>query len=331
MYQACIRGIISIRKAVMLAVGNSLGESFNARIHTFDDGIIRLQLVDVLKYATQTQNGSEVLKRVRKNFPNSSFIQRITGDGNKWQFPGLINPTHGVTYDEINELLSFFPPSNDVIAKHHAEMRRILTSVKAGDQRMHEEINNNAVSNGLENVLARNQLGIETVADNVLPPSPMSPMDRLLEEATKKQKYIDITVNIVGSCDGVLAKYCGGLDDRDKLMLKDMARNAIRVMQVGDKRPLLMDGDEEAYEDAYDETETITVQEECQALGKRAKPGDLITIGRTMAQRYRDAHGKEPGHSKRFVDGATRDVKLYTTADREMMRKVITEHFEGKV
>jgi hypothetical protein len=64
----------------------------------------------------------------------------------------------------------------------------------------------------------------------------------------------------------------------------------------------------------------ITVGEYLEGRGVTAAAARKLapTFGKRLKARYLALHGEPPGTSRRFVDGAQRDVAVYTEADRPL-------------
>lgn len=91
----------------------------------------------------------------------------------------------------------------------------------------------------------------------------------------------------------------GGLDERDQLLFKDLARNqALKV--DGGALPALPGDEELTISDAWLEA-TRNV------LPRTKAPA----VGRLIAEMYREEHNAEPATRLQYVDGAPRQVKSY--------------------
>ena len=97
-----------------------------------------------------------------------------------------------------------------------------------------------------------------------------------------------------------LFEQLGGVDERDRLFLRDVARNAL-AKSTG--TPLLTAGAEPE--------RGWTVGERITHLGYRYSVSLAQRAGRKAAQQYRSQMGQEPPAVDRYVDGAVRPVKLY--------------------
>ena len=96
-----------------------------------------------------------------------------------------------------------------------------------------------------------------------------------------------------------LFKEMGGLDDRDQLLFKDIARNQLLRLTGGDV-PALPTDEELTLSDAW-----------LEVFGAVLPRSKYKAAGVLIANAYRDEFGKEPATRQQFVDGAPRKVKSY--------------------
>ena len=106
-----------------------------------------------------------------------------------------------------------------------------------------------------------------------------------------------------------LAESLGMLEDRDRLMVKDMARTLL-PLHLG-LSPVA------AQPKALTEAGGFFLSDRVRALGycpTRKQEATLMSKGlaREVSKEYRDRHGEKPPQSSRFVDGAVRPVFWYT-------------------
>ena len=72
---------------------------------------------------------------------------------------------------------------------------------------------------------------------------------------------------------------------------------------------------------------TLYIAEVARDLEIKLQPGDTAVIGKTLKKLYQDKHASEPLKQVQFVDGAERQVSVYSEADRDIMEEAIQEHF----
>jgi prophage antirepressor-like protein len=103
---------------------------------------------------------------------------------------------------------------------------------------------------------------------------------------------------------------CGGLDDRDRLFIKDLANNA--MMSSGGQREIKDNNEEWSISRRMSEYYNIT----CKEAHRK-----LITFGKVLAKLYREIHGVEPPKRSQMVKGTLRNINCYYLSDW-------TEHFD---
>ena len=120
------------------------------------------------------------------------------------------------------------------------------------------------------------------------------------------------------ACATFLAEL-GIFDDRDKLMLADIARTSIQ------QRYLLPPGGLVA---ALPSPQGFFLAERVTALGYRLSRKEEATLlasglARHVAAEYRHRYGEKPSQSQRFVDGAVRPVNWYRQQEAEWIDALI--------
>jgi prophage antirepressor-like protein len=102
-----------------------------------------------------------------------------------------------------------------------------------------------------------------------------------------------------------------GADDRDKLFLKDCARNLISGSETNG------------------EEKEISISKRIMDLkGISAKRKDLIRIGQLVASKYTDVYGEKPMKREQFVDGTVRNVNHYTSKHYEkFIDSIINDYY----
>ncbi|MEL6251959.1 MAG: PIN-like domain-containing protein, partial [Bacteroidota bacterium] len=98
-----------------------------------------------------------------------------------------------------------------------------------------------------------------------------------------------------------------GMDDRDKLVFKDVLRNLVIGL---DETKALPSGDPtQPFRREY------PISDRAIELGYRPNAGQLSQIGKIAAKRYRQEHGHDPVKREQFVGGTTRMVNTYSSDD----------------
>jgi hypothetical protein len=120
---------------------------------------------------------------------------------------------------------------------------------------------------------------------------PVAPQLRGVEMMALAERFMD------------LMDRCGGADDRDAIMVRDIGRNALLAAAGGNLLPAAPADPEITLGDAY-----------LEVLGRMPSRGQLCAVGKLAANLYREDFGQEPPQRQQFVDGAPRQVKSYRRA-----------------
>lgn len=99
----------------------------------------------------------------------------------------------------------------------------------------------------------------------------------------------------------------GGIDEDFRFRMKDQ----VKSLMASDK--LLGQGGSEGKRAIWPISDRVT------HLGLKASGKDLMAIGRMVAKRYREKHGRDPLKREQFVGGTTRLVASYGEDDLDIM------------
>ena len=104
----------------------------------------------------------------------------------------------------------------------------------------------------------------------------------------------------------------GGIDERDEMQFKDLARSIVLddVLQ-----PALPQADNQRLE--------YPISDRALELGYKPTPGQLRSIGKGAAALYRARYSQEPIKREQFVDGTTRKVNVYSQKDLPILDQAI--------
>jgi hypothetical protein len=91
----------------------------------------------------------------------------------------------------------------------------------------------------------------------------------------------------------------GGMDDRDRILLKDIARNQVLKL-TGGSLPELPADDEMTISDAW-----------LEVAGKAIPRDKAPAVGKLVAQLYREEFNQDPPKRLQYTDGAPRQVNSY--------------------
>ena len=109
-----------------------------------------------------------------------------------------------------------------------------------------------------------------------------------------------------------LLQELSGLDDRTRLALKDLTRNILLEEKL--QPPALPSGERLEW----------PVSDRLLHLGyKRANSMTLKAIGQVASKLYQSRHGVKPPKREQFVDGTTRPVNCYESADLDVLDEAI--------
>jgi hypothetical protein len=116
----------------------------------------------------------------------------------------------------------------------------------------------------------------------------------------------------VTACERVLS--LGGMEERDRVLLKDFARDGMLVVTGKHLQP--------------PSAVALVISNRAVELGyRRTTLEDDKKIGKMISARYRAKHGRNPGRRNQHVDGAVRPVNHYTMEDIEVVDAGIREYF----
>lgn len=127
-----------------------------------------------------------------------------------------------------------------------------------------------------------------------------------------------------------------GMDERDKLLIKDLTRQALdsqRNRSPDTKEitkvqvfPVFRLGSE-SHKAGLKRTE-LPISDACLKLGhKNLRNKDYINIGRITAELYRKKYKQAPMKRQQYVDGAVREVNHYKEEDFDLIKQAINSYF----
>ena len=107
-----------------------------------------------------------------------------------------------------------------------------------------------------------------------------------------------------------LMERAGGLDERDQMLFRDMARTNLLMASGGGTAAL----------PSYAEQEMALSDAWIEAFGTPLPRGKDTEVGKAVARIYREEHGQDPPKRTQYVDGAPRKVNSYR---REWLLKAV--------
>lgn len=131
----------------------------------------------------------------------------------------------------------------------------------------------------------------ELAAKNESASAPVSQLDPV----EKTERTLKIVRDMVTLFDEL-----GGIDERDQILFKDIARNQVLKLTEGNVRSLPAAEEEMTLSDAW-----------LEVMGEPLPRGKGPGVGRIVAAMYRENFAAEPPTRTQWVDGGPRKVKSY--------------------
>jgi hypothetical protein len=223
-----------------------------------------------------------------------------------------------VTFDDALELIMALPGkmAKEMCMKFSGIIKRYL----AGDETLVKEIKANAASAHPIAQMARESLG----ADNAINDKDMAlerrkrkiELDTMesqarFEDERRKLQIQNEKLQFIKSLS-----QNGEVDDQVRMLFKDSILNSVR-------------NDSGQVQTAPDPTmQPLCLSSVATELGYKFSTDHLLSIGKTIKERYVAKYGALPGKHEQFVNGAVRMVNLYTKRDRAMVEQAMKEFQE---
>ena len=285
------------------------------------DGVQYLSIRDLIMHmcGKNPKRASEVWENI-----SQEQKQEVSEKIGNFKFPGQGQSTQPViTFPGAIQLSMFLPGEN--AKKNRSVMSKILVRYFAGDPSLIQEIEANGVSDAPVAQMARASLANELGPDALESKKRQRELDSLsfMERQTAiterimsiRERQIGMVKTAKETMDLVMPDWAK--DGRLKLQMEDWTKNAIfnqggLTITNGEPAPL----------------QSISISQVAKELGYRARPADLIAIGKAVAQAYREEQGEDPPKHRQWVDGAERDVNSYTERDRVLIADKIRERMD---
>jgi len=280
---------------------------------------VRFTVID----GTQYISARDIIMAVcNKNVNDAGEVWRNLRDDRKtelqefvltFKFPGRGQQEQPViTFPGAIKMVMWLPGEN--AKKARTKFTEILTRYYAGDKTLLQEIEANAASDAPINQMARAALGDKAKATEVE------------HESLKKIKLENVALNL--SNVGTFCNLMGQLrptwrsDQRLVLQTEDWLKNV-----AFEAAPNLIQNSDAQGGAASAPAESISISQVARELGMgRLSHADFCSVGKLAAQAYRERYGKNPPTHKQWVDGAERDVKSYTVADRDLIEDALKSY-----
>lgn len=199
-----------------------------------------------------------------------------------------------------------------------SKFKTIVHRYLAGDHSLITEIQENTVSDSPIAQLARATLESDQVIVEDLEAQRKRVKREDLELAKLEQ---DVQAQRIQNMQGFLGLMSQIRPDwmesdmRFRLQTEDMVKNI-----------LTPPGSVLAITNTSSQPPSLSISQLAQELGcKRLAHADLIKAGKLAVQRYKALHDREPPQHRQWVDGAERNVRSYTEADRGLLIAVLTD------
>lgn len=251
-------------------------------------------------------------------FQSTNFVDR--------SFPGRGNGrTKLVSFQHAIELAMVLP--GKIAKETRAQFAGIIQRYLAGDHSLIAEIQSNAASSAPIAELAR-----ESILPQVAAPAEIAAD---LEESKKRKALFELEVRerLCKVKDAEIASVTA-FANAMTMLNPDWKKDARLRLRVEDTLKTTLLGSPPAAPLAITDgqaapppMQSVSVGEVAQkmGLGSRIKHSDSIAIGKAVAKAYLKKHGQHPPKSRRWVDGAEREVNAYTEADRELIERAIRD------
>ena len=111
------------------------------------------------------------------------------------------------------------------------------------------------------------------------------------------------------------------MDERARLIFKDLFLNMAMLQQPGGGQALLTDGGS---------GKPISLSLVAGEMGLRIPSNELISIGVELKKRYVALHGKDPSKHDQLCNGRITKVNSYMESDRPLVEEVLRWHSAGR-
>jgi len=315
-------GDSNIKQVEMSSVMLKITSDARVRGMQVPTGEERYAVYDFLTIACEkADNGAYA----RKTFSNiikkgSEFRQEVVRDVLNLQFPGAgQRETPTMTIRGLSRLLMIL--GGKVSAEFRELAEGVFTRVMAGDRSLIEVINSNAASGAPIHQAFRAALAQEPVApilDDLCLKRKQEREDAQfdLEFKERTSQIRDRELARIKDFTHLMSSLNPDWksDTRLRLQVEDSLKNV--VLNKGPK--MVTNGDEPP---------SVSISQIAHEKGISLKKGDMVAIGRAVAQGYFVKYGKKPSKHRQWVDGAEREVNSYTEKDRDLIEEAIKEQF----
>jgi hypothetical protein len=283
-------------------------------------------------------------------------FKRLTGDASEYKdevvascyylvFPGRgQRDTPCMTIRGLQRLLMIL--GGKVASEFREIIEGTFTRVMAGDQTLIEVINANAVSQAplqqayraalaqepVSPVLDNACLGQKRERDELMQDLELAERKLRLDEGrhrledSKRDKALEYVGRGVELMDSLKGR--ANIDERTKLQIEDHVKNIILSSSgcYSPAKAITAEG-----EPAANELESLSVSVLATDMGFRCTDRELISIGRSMAKRFREKYQREPSKHTQYVKGNFIPVNSYMERDRALMEQAVRDIMSARV
>jgi hypothetical protein len=205
-----------------------------------------------------------------------------------------------VSFKHAIDLVMVLP--GKVAKEVRTQFSNIIQRYMAGDESLKDEIDANARSTSPVAQMARASVQSDGEEER----------DRKRRRLTEDAQYRSLALGNINTAMDIMSKLNPAWrnDGRLLVQLEDQVKNIV----APPSSTLAITNGEHA---------PITISEVARELGRTLNHGQLIQAGKLVAKAYRQRHNAEPPEHAQYVDGATRMIKSYTEADRDLVEDAI--------
>ena len=209
-------------------------------------------------------------------------------------------PTKLLSFQHAIELTMVLP--GKVAKEVRVKFANIIRRYMAGDESLIDEIRSNAESTSPLAQMARASLQDD----------PEEVQDRKRRRRMEDEQYRSMALSNISTTMDLMGRLNPAWmnDGRFLIQLQDHVMN---ISVPPSSSAAITNGDHAP----------ITISEVARELGLALNHGQLIQAGKLVAKAYRQRHNADPPSHPQYVDGATRMIKSYTAADRDLVEDAI--------
>lgn len=289
-----------------------------------DGDIPMISIIDVIKLITSkdSKRSSETLINIQNNLPD------VSENIGNFQFPGQgQRPTPVADLDTILIILQHLPGPS---AQKYREMVAVKLRNELAKQESNDDITRIAKKtkdakgnsfqipqNDAQTSLQTNQVPQASLVSTNQDPIHHMEIEVTVSKLKKEKASIDLEILAMAKDAFVAISPDHELCPTAVNLLKDQVANIVKVCGVNPNQANLLTSQQGMAVQRYEESpfHPITISDRMQALGYRFNTNQLLKASKLISEEYSKAHGKKPLKDKRMIDGAFRDVNVFSNQD----------------